>query len=165
MSNDPVRAALADRESGKLDLGFLPKSLTAQCQALIESYHELHGYGCLPNFLWKAGLGELIETHHELRQLLKKASTARSAKKSDDGFVQIAATLLSIEIVASRFVWRDSIDPRAESMARRILRCEAQNPPTPLMELYLYPPKLPDSAPSARSVRNREASEVARRTA
>jgi hypothetical protein len=56
------------------------KSLTLQCQSPIESYHELHGYACLPNILWKARLGPFIETHKEFRQLLRKTSTTRSAK-------------------------------------------------------------------------------------
>jgi hypothetical protein len=43
------------------DLNFLPKNLTAQCHSLIVSYHELHGYACLPNILWKARLGHFIE--------------------------------------------------------------------------------------------------------
>ena len=44
------KAALADKPEN-FDLSFLPKSLNAQCQSLIESYHELHGYACLPNML------------------------------------------------------------------------------------------------------------------
>jgi hypothetical protein len=44
----------------------------------------------LPNVLWKARLGPFIETHREFSQLLRKASTTRSAKKSNAGFVRIA---------------------------------------------------------------------------
>ena len=83
------------------NLSFLPRSLTTQCQSLIVSYHELHGYACLPNILWKARLGHFIEAHQEFRQLLKKASTTRSAKKSNESFVVIATTILSLEILAS----------------------------------------------------------------
>jgi hypothetical protein len=36
-------------ESEKVDFGFLPKSLVSQCQVLIESFHDLHGYSCLPD--------------------------------------------------------------------------------------------------------------------
>ena len=85
------------------DLSFLPKSLMAQCRCLIESYHELHGYACLPDMLWKARIGPFIESHEEFRQLLRKASTTRSAKKSNEGFVRIATTMLSLEILASSF--------------------------------------------------------------
>ena len=43
------------------DLGALPPSLAAQCRSLIESYHEIHGYGCLPNMLWRAELEGFIK--------------------------------------------------------------------------------------------------------
>jgi len=130
----------------ELDLSFLPNSLTAQCRSLIESYHELHGYGCLPDILWKARLGPFIETHREFRQLLKKASTTRSAKKSNQGFAQIATTILSLEILASSFAGWSAIYPEAGSQAQAILKRNARSLQMPLMEFYLYPPKYISSA-------------------
>jgi hypothetical protein len=129
-----------------LDFSFLPKSLTAQCQSLIGSYHELHGYACLPDILWKARLGHFIEAHQEFRQLLRKASTTRSAKKSNEGFVLIATTILSLEILASSFAGWSAIYPEAGSVARAILQRKALSPHMPLMEFYLYPPKYISSA-------------------
>jgi hypothetical protein len=128
------------------DPSFLPKSLTAQCRSLIVGYHELHGYSCLPNILWKARLGHFIEAHHEFRQLLKKASTTRSAKKSNESFVLIATTILSLEILASRFAGWSMIYPEAGLIARAILQQNARRPDLPLMEFYLYPPKYISSA-------------------
>jgi hypothetical protein len=128
------------------DLSFLPKNLTAQCQSLIVSYHELHGYACLPNVLWKARLGHFIEAHQEFRQLLKKASTTRSAKKSNEGFVLIATTILSLEVLASSFAGWSAIYPQAGLIARAILQHNARSPHMPLMEFYLYPPKYISSA-------------------
>jgi hypothetical protein len=128
------------------DLSFLPKNLTAQCQSLIISYHELHGYACLPNVLWRARLGHFIEAHQEFRQLLKKASTTRSAKKSNEGFVLIATTILSLEILASSFAGWSAIYPQAGLIARAILQHNARSPHMPLMEFYLYPPKYISSA-------------------
>ena len=128
------------------DLSFLPKNLTAQCQSLIVSYHELHGYACLPNILWKARLGHFIEAHQEFRQLLKKASTTRSAKKSNEGFALIATTILSLEILASSFAGWSAIYPQAGLIARTILQQNARSPHMPLMEFYLYPPKYISSA-------------------
>jgi len=125
----------------ELDLSFLPNSLTAQCRSLIESYHELHGYACLPDILWKARLGPFIEKHREFRQLLKKASTTRSAKKSNQGFAQIATTILSLEILASSFAGWSAIYPEAGSQAQAILKRNARSLQMPLMEFYLYPPK------------------------
>src|ERR1700744_850437 len=86
-----------------VDLSFLPTALSGQCRSLIESYHEVHGYACLPDVLWRSRLGPLIESHPEFRQLLRKASTTRSAKKASQGFARIATRILSLEILVSSF--------------------------------------------------------------
>src|SRR3984885_12376984 len=145
VANDAGLAALADKRQN-LDFSFLPKSLTVQCQSLIGSYHELHGYACLPDILWKARLGHFIEAHQEFRQLLRKASTTRSAKKSNEGFVLIATTILSLEILASSFAGWSAIYPEAGLLARVILQQNARSPHMPLMEFYLHPPKYLSSA-------------------
>jgi hypothetical protein len=147
-------AQVAEKERGAnlavraddFDLCFVPKSLTVQCQSLIESYHELHGYACLPDILWKARLGPFIESHRDFRLLLKKASTTRSAKKSNQGFVRIATSILSLEILASSFAGWSAIYPEAGSLALGILRRNGRSPHMPLMEFYLYPPKYISSA-------------------
>ena len=128
------------------DFGFLPQDLRSQCRSLIESYHGLHGFSSLPDILWKAGLGPFIETHRDFRRLLKKASTTRSAKKSNEGFTQIATTLLSLEILASNFAGWSTIYPQAASTAKSILQRHTRLSQTPLMESYLYPPKYMSSA-------------------
>jgi hypothetical protein len=128
------------------DFGFLPQTLRSQCRSLIEGYHGLHGYGLLPDILWKAGLGPFIETHREFRRLLRKASTSRSAKKSSEGFMQIATTLLSLEILANNFAGWSAIHPQAASAARSILKRHTRLSHSPLMESYLYPPKYMSSA-------------------
>jgi hypothetical protein len=133
-------------ESGSVDFGFLPKNLISQCQVLIESFHELHGYACLPDILWKAGLGPFIETHSQFRQLLRKASTTRSAKKSNEGFVKIAMTILALEVLASRFAGWSTIYPKEATRSRAILKANARGPNAPLIEFYLYPPKHLSSA-------------------
>src|SRR6202048_1868564 len=127
VANDAGNAALAD-ETEHFDLSFLPKSLTVQCQSLIASYHELHGYACLPDILWKARLGHFIEAHQEFRQLLRKASTTRSAKKSNESFVLIATTILSLEILASSFAGWSAIYPEAGSVAHTILKRHPRPP-------------------------------------
>ena len=162
-ADDLVLAVMLADPVENLDFGFLPTSLTVQCQSLIESYHELHGYACLPNILWKSRLGPFIETHHELRQLLRKASTTRSAKKSNQGFARIAATILSLEILASSFAGWSAIYPQAGSRAQLILRRNSRSPQMPLMEFYLYPPKYLSSAAIATLIPppGRQASEAA----
>ncbi|MGA7807815.1 hypothetical protein [Bradyrhizobium sp.] len=124
----------------------MPKALTEQCQSLIESYHEVHGFACLPDILWKSRLGPFIQKQRELRQFLRKASITRSAKKSHDGFVRIATAILSLEILASSFAGWGAIYPEAAEAARTILRRNARGPHMPLMEFYLYPPKYISSA-------------------
>ena len=121
------------------DLGALPPTLTAQCRGLIESYHEIHGYGCLPNMLWRAELGDFIKAHPCLRQILRKASTTRSAKNANKGFVEIATAILSLEILASDFASWSTMFPEAKSMANALLRMRSAR--MFLMEYYLYPPK------------------------
>src|ERR1700739_4074654 len=137
----------ASAESSEtFDLGFLPANLTAQCRSLIESYHEVHGFACLPDVLWKFRLGPFIERQPELRQFLKKASTARSAKKSNEGFVQIATVILSLEILASSFAGWSDIYPEGGGAGRAVLKQNGRGPHMPLMEFYLYPPKYISSA-------------------
>jgi len=139
-ASDTSDVACADKVESP-DFSFLPDSLTGQCRSLIESYHELHGYTCLPDILWKARLGPFIEAHRELRHLLRKASTTRSAKKSNEGFVRIATLLMSLEILSSSFAGWSAIYPQAASRAHTILKRNARGPHMPLMEFYLYPPK------------------------
>jgi hypothetical protein len=128
-------------KANEVDLSFLPKNLTAQCRSLIESYHEVHGFACLPDVLWKSRLGPFIEKQPELRQFLRKASTTRSAKKANEGFVRIATVILSLEILASSFAGWSAIYPEPGEKARVILKRNARTSHMPLMEFYLYPPK------------------------
>jgi hypothetical protein len=128
------------------DFSFLPHVLVGQCRSLIEGYHELHGYTCLPDVLWKARLGPFIETHREFRQLLRKASTTRSAKKSNEGFARIATTILSLEILSSGFAGWSTLHPQAASRAHGVLERNAGVTHFALMEFYLYPPKYISSA-------------------
>ena len=121
------------------DLSALPPSLAAQCRGLIESYHEIHGYGCLPNMLWRAELEGFIKKHPCLRQILRKASTTRSAKIANKGFVEIATAILSLEILASDFASWSTMFPEAKSIANALLRARSSR--MFLMEYYLYPPK------------------------
>jgi len=47
-------------------------------------------------------LGPFIERHEQLGQLLRRASRTRSARKSSENFLSIVATILSLEILASK---------------------------------------------------------------
>jgi hypothetical protein len=119
----------------------LPPALMKQCRSLIHSYHKLHGYSCLPDILWKSQLGPFIQTNRVLRQLLRKASTTRSARTSNEGFAQIATTMISLEILGSGFASWSIIYPEAASVARALLKRNRLGHHTPLLEFYLHPPK------------------------
>ena len=130
---------LRHKRAENCDLDILPENLIGQCRNVIESYHASHGYSCLPDLLWKSGFGPLIEGDSTLRELLRKASTARRAKKANESFVTIAATLLSLEILASNFAGWNSLFPEAGWKARALLRRYPVG--MPLMECYVHPPK------------------------
>ena len=111
-----------------IDLSFLPGNLTRLCRSLVEGYHEMHGYACLPDVLWKSRLGPFVEKHKELRQLLRKTSTTRSAKKANGGFVRIATAILALEILASSFAGWGALYPEAAEVAGAILKRNSQGP-------------------------------------
>lgn len=141
-----IRASVPDNGNGAaraetemLDLGALPPTLVAQCRGLIHSYHDIHGYPCLPDMLWRAELEGFIKKQACLRQILRKASTTRSAKAANRGFVEIATVILSLEILASDFASWSAMFPEAKSIANALLRTRSSR--MFLMEYYLYPPK------------------------
>jgi hypothetical protein len=119
----------------------LPPALVKQCRDLIHNHHKLHGYNCLADILWKSQLGPFIQTSRVLRQLLRKASTTRSAKTSNESFALIATTMISLEILGSGFAGWSIIYPEAASVARALLRRNRLGYHTPLLEFYLHPPK------------------------
>src|SRR5580704_11818522 len=87
--------------SKSIDLSFLPKALFDKCKPFIIRYHELNGYACLADILWHPGTRHFIELNFALRRLFKTATRGRSAKKSNEGLVTIAAIILSTEILAT----------------------------------------------------------------
>ena len=73
-----------------VDLNFLPGNLTKQCRSLIESYHGVHGYACLPDILWKSRLGPFIRStancanscaRHQRREAQKRPMTDLSVSR------------------------------------------------------------------------------------
>jgi hypothetical protein len=129
-------------QSGKTldtDFSFIPKTLAAKCRKLIETYHAMNGYACLPDMLWQPELRDFIEMHKDFRQIFKRAATTRSAKRANDGFVLIATTILSLEVLASDFASWSARFPGAKRRALAILQEHTLNSRTWLMDRYLYP--------------------------
>ncbi|MGJ5206139.1 hypothetical protein [Bradyrhizobium sp. HKCCYLR20261] len=127
--------------SADFDLLFLPPTLLKQCRSLIASFHDMNGFGSLPDMLWKFRLAPLIERNADLRLVLRKASTTRSAKKAKEGFVEIATKLLAIEVLASSFAGWSAMFPREGEIARDIRQRNGFGTHMPLMDFYLHPPK------------------------
>jgi hypothetical protein len=121
------------------DFNFIPKSLATKCRRLIETYHAMNGYACLPDMLWQPGLRDFIEMHRDFRLIFKRASTTRSAKRANEGFVLIATTVLSLEVLANDFATWSAKYPVAKQRARAILQEFALSSRTGLMDRYLYP--------------------------
>jgi hypothetical protein len=120
---------------------FLPETLVRQCLDLIEKFHDVQGYRCLPDILWRSGLGPMIERNHSFRKLLDKASRSRSDKIAKENFVRIATTILALEILGSSFVGWSSLFPEAAQQARDFLKLSAVKRHTPLIDCYVYPAK------------------------
>jgi hypothetical protein len=119
------------------DLRFVPRVLSDHCQRLIESYHAIHGYACLPDILWRAEVREFVEIHEHLRAIFRKASITRSARKANLSYVQIASALLALEILASDFLGWGGRFPWAKKKAALLL--EGHLPPAReyLKDVYL----------------------------
>ena len=134
-----MTAAKANPRTLDTDFSFIPKPLAAKCQRLIETYHAMNGYACLPDMLWHPERRDFIEMHKDFRQIFKRASTARSAKRANEGFVLIATTILSLEVLASDFANWSAKYPAAKRRALAILQEYTLNSHTWLMDRYLYP--------------------------
>lgn len=126
------------RRGESIDFHFLPKDLSDRSRQLIESYHGVHGYARLADLLWHPETRDFIALHRDLSPVLRRASTARSAKRSNRGYVLVATILLSLEILASDFAGWGKRFPLAKRRADAILREYLPNSRTWLMDFYFY---------------------------
>jgi hypothetical protein len=122
-----------------IDLSFLPKALFDKCKPFIVRYHELNGYSCLADVLWHPETRHFIELNFALRRLFKAATWARSAKRSNEGLVTIAAIILSTEILATGFAGWGGRYPSAQKKARAFLDEHIPGARAWLLERYLFP--------------------------
>jgi len=118
---------------------FLPGELAVKCRALIESYHEMLGYGCLPDMLWHSDARNFVESDRELAQLFKNASKSRCAKRANDSLLLIATVVLSLEALARDFAGWGKRFPIAKREAERLLGGCLLRERVWLMDMYLYP--------------------------
>lgn len=143
--NDSVVDARSDRDgttATQLDASafrFVPRDLALKCRTLIESYHEMHGYGHLPDMLWHSDGRDIIECHRELARIFKNASKSRCAKRANDSLVLIATVVASIEILARDFAGWGKRFPAARREAEEMLADFPQSGRQWFMDKYLYP--------------------------
>ena len=123
------------------EFSFIPEELRAQCHRLVVTFHEVHGYPCLPDMLWKAGLAGFIAQHTSLNDALQKASTARSARRANEFYVIIAAEVLALEVLARDYGTWSGASPTGKKKATQLLQSGTPASRTWLIERYLYPPR------------------------
>jgi len=146
MISDVVTESGSDAEWQSVDgvgatanFRFLPKELAVKCRALIETFHEMLGYGCLPDMLWHSDARHIVECDRELAQLFKNASKSRCAKRANESLLLIATIALSLETVARDFAGWGKRFPIARHEAERLLGGFPLRQRVWLMDMYLYP--------------------------
>jgi hypothetical protein len=125
------------------DFRFLPKELTAKCHKLVESYHAIHGFGCLPDMLWHSDARDIIECNPELSRIFKNASKSRCAKRANESLTLIATVVLSLEILARDFSGWGKRFWSAKRTAEGLLADFDLKPRTWFLDQYLYPAPAP----------------------
>jgi hypothetical protein len=122
-----------------IDFSFLPKALVEKCKPFIIRYHELNGFSSLPDILWHPDTHKFIEADLTLRQLFKKSTSSRGAKKANEGLVLIATLILSTEILAIGLAGWATRYPAARKKAQALLAEHMPSSRARLTERYLYP--------------------------
>jgi hypothetical protein len=125
------------RTPADADFTFVPRILSDNCRRLVESYHEVHGYASLPDNLWRAGAADFVNASDELRQMYRKASISRSARKSNASYALIASTLLSLEMLSINFLGWGARFPAARTKATKLLDTHLPAARALLMDVYL----------------------------
>ncbi len=118
---------------------FLPSELAVKCRALIETFHEMLGYGRLPDMLWHSDARDIVECDRELAQLFKNASKSRCAKRANDSLLLIATVVLSLEALGRDFAGWGKRFPIAKREAERLLGGFPLKQRVWLLDMYLHP--------------------------
>jgi hypothetical protein len=118
---------------------FVPRELAVRCRKLVESYHAIYGYACLPDMLWNSDARDVIECQRDLTRILTKASKSRCAKRANDSFVLIATVIVALEVLARDFAGWGKRFPAAKREAEGMLIDFPLRPRTWFMDKYLYP--------------------------
>jgi hypothetical protein len=128
----------ADNDGGS-PFRFLPRELADKCRKLIESYHAMHGFGCLPDMLWHSDARDIIECDRYLKRRFMAASKSRAARRANDSLLFVATVIVSLEVLARDFAGWGKRFPDAKRQAERVLGESPLRERNWLMDLYLYP--------------------------
>jgi hypothetical protein len=121
------------------DFRFIPRELASKSRRLIEGYHGIHGYGCLPDLLWHSDARDIIECNRELTRIFKSASKSRGAKRANESLLLIATVIFSVETLARDFAGWGKRFPAAKREAEKMLDDISLRPHVWFMDGYLYP--------------------------
>jgi hypothetical protein len=127
------------RRSPRSAFEFVPHELAQKARGLVEGYHALHGYACLPDMLWQCGARDLIESNRELRALFRRAVKQRTAREANNSFVHIATTICALEILARDLGGWGARSASAKRAAERTVAAYLAAPQVSLLDGYLYP--------------------------
>jgi hypothetical protein len=122
----------------RVDFSFVPRVLIEHYKPFIVTYHKLSGFSSLPDILWHPETRKFIEADLALRELFKKSSLSRSAKRANEGFLLIAARILSAEILAVGLAGWARRYPVAHKKANGLFAEHAPNARARLTERYVY---------------------------
>lgn len=126
------------------DLTFVPQELTVQCRLMIERYHRIHGYACLPDILWYADSREIIQSQKELRKIFKKASMARGMRQANNSLLFVASVIMAVEGLVRNFAAWGVQFPAARQQAGKLLGASPASQRVWFMDTYLYRPRVAD---------------------
>jgi hypothetical protein len=121
------------------DFRFIPRELAAKSRKLIEGYHDIHGYGCLPDLLWHSDARDIIDCNRDLTKIFKGASKSRCAKRANGSLLLIATVIFSVETLARDFAGWGKRFPAAKREAEKMLYDATLRPHVWFMDGYLYP--------------------------
>jgi hypothetical protein len=121
------------------DFRFVPRDLASKCRRLVESYHDIQGYGHLPDMLWNSEARDIIECNRDLAQIFKSASKSRCAKRANELFLLIATAIVSVEVLARDFAGWGKRFPGPRREAEEMLLDFPQRERSWFMDKYLYP--------------------------
>jgi hypothetical protein len=121
------------------DFRFVPRELAIKCRSLCESFHAMHGYGCLADMLWQSDARDVIESHRDLNQIFKSAAKTRCAKRANDLMLLVATVIVALEVLARDFGGWGKRFPAAKRGAEAMLIDFRLRSCKWFMDQYLYP--------------------------